>query len=110
MQINNMTLCRLTRREAEHLMMAPAVAGGWVDVHPDSRDAVEAVYGPYAADILALMPAQFADYAHRRVDRADAERILAALRRRARLSLVCEEHVAQAAAERLQALLRNGHD
>lgn len=35
-------LCRITRREAEHLGMSPAVAGGWVGVSDDLRHAADA--------------------------------------------------------------------
>lgn len=36
-----LVLCRITRREAEHLGMYPAVAGGWVGVADDLRHAAD---------------------------------------------------------------------
>lgn len=39
---DTLILCRITRKEAEHLGMSPAVAGGWVGVSEDLRHAADA--------------------------------------------------------------------
>lgn len=78
-----MILCRISQAEAEHLMMAPKMAGGWVAVHPDCREAVaEAMGGNWAgnwADCLAMLPAAWDDAIRRPVNPALADRILTAL-------------------------------
>jgi hypothetical protein len=89
------TLCRLSQAEAEHLMMAPAMAGGWIAVHPDCRDAVaEAMGGRWAgnwADCLALLPSAWDDGDRRAVAPDLAERIIAALAHAARYPAVSED-------------------
>ena len=108
MTINGMTLCRLTRSEAEYLMMAPATAGGWIDTHADSREAVASALGEGKAEFLALLPAEFAQHITRPVSRAAAVSILAELERQSRLSVVFEEDVAAAAALRLRQIIEGG--
>lgn len=76
MNAGGFTLCRLSRREAEHLMMALAMAGGWVAVDPDIRDAVvDAMGGLYAgnwADFLALLPSSWDDACKRPITKVQA--------------------------------------
>lgn len=84
MATTNMTLCRLSRTQAEHLMMAPTLAGGWVAVHSAACDSVEIALGSHPdglqwAAYLALVPSAWEDIAGRVVTREQAVAILAAL-------------------------------
>lgn len=59
--MSRLVLCFVTRREAEHLMMAPRLAGGWVAVSPvcctAMMTATEATeLSGSGADCLALLP------------------------------------------------------
>jgi hypothetical protein len=101
-------LCRLSPSEAEKLLMAPAMAGGWVAEHPDCRDAVYQTVGwtETAATFLALLPRSWPEASKRPVTREQAERILAQLDARAKLSLVDEEEVPFEFATRLRAHLQ----
>ena len=78
-----MVMCRLSQAEAEHLMMAPSVAGGWVAVHPDCREAVAGALPDTRADLLAMLPDAWGP--HRRpVTRDDAKLIIYHLDKAAR--------------------------
>lgn len=52
---DGISLYRITRADAEHLMMAPAVAGGFCAVALDARNAIGALYDD-GRDILAALP------------------------------------------------------
>jgi hypothetical protein len=104
-----MTLCRITRSDAEHLMMAPSVAGGWAAVHPDCREAVAYALrgldnGYGVADILALLPSDWSEASKRRVTSAQLAAIIAQLAHAAEYSVVGEEDVAAVWLERLRSL------
>ena len=101
--MTQMILCRLSRREAEYLMMAPAVAGGWVAVHPDCREAVTEALGD-VADFLALLPADWGAV-RRPVTAEQATRIAARLDAHAAYSVMDEPEVPAEFAERVRAHL-----
>jgi hypothetical protein len=108
-QTPTMTLCRISRRDAEHLMMAPKVAGGWVAVHPDCREAVAYALrgldnGYGVADILALLPSDWSEASKRRVTTEQLDAIIVTLGYAAEYSVVGEEDVATVWLERLRAL------
>jgi len=52
-------LYRITRGDAEHLMMAPAVSGGFCAVALDARNALGDIYHD-GRDILAALPGSLA--------------------------------------------------
>lgn len=54
----SLVLCLIDQRAAEHLMGAPALAGGWVAVHPECRQAMD-VAG--LDGYLALLPSDWAE-------------------------------------------------
>lgn len=61
-------LRRLTRSEAEYLMMSASVAGGWIAVHPTCREAVASLLTrAESADFLALLPGEWTQGRGRRV-------------------------------------------
>lgn len=61
-------LRRLTRSEAEYLMMSASVAGGWIAVHPTCREAVASLLTrSESADFLALLPGEWPQGRGRRV-------------------------------------------
>lgn len=85
--MTTLILCRLTVTEAQRLALAPANAGGWVAVHPDCRQAVNASLCTYwgdGADCLAMLPAGWSEAALRPVSREQADGIAAELERIAR--------------------------
>lgn len=86
--MGDMVLCRVTRADAEELMLAPAVAGGWVDTTSEEvmTDVLE--LPGFAPSLIALLP----DYMHARlaeraprVTRSEAESVVARLEQWARL-------------------------
>ena len=101
--MTKMILCRLSLREAEYLMMAPAVAGGWVAVHPDCREAVTEALGDVAA-FLALLPAAWVAV-RRPVTVEQATRIAERLDAHAAYSLMDEPEIPACFARRVRAHL-----
>lgn len=82
--MDHMTLCRITQCEAEHLMLAPRMAGGWIAVEPGCREAVLMALGEGHADYIALLPSTWPIATHRPVSAAQAELIAATMERVAR--------------------------
>lgn len=80
---DGMRLCRLRQDEAIYLMMAPAMAGGWIAVHPDCREVMAEIYG-MGRDLLALLPVEWTEGRDRPVSRREAERIIVELDRQAK--------------------------